>query len=100
MGSRTSLNRACTRFPVPPHPDSSRSKAVDAPKPAFQPRKVKKQTEGKYRDRASERREGKASDYAQAEALLQDFKKRTANEDKDVVRASPIARPLNLITPL
>ncbi|KAL1685057.1 RED-like protein N-terminal region-domain-containing protein [Schizophyllum commune] len=61
------------------------SKAVDASKPAFQPRKVKKQADGKYRDRASERREGKASDYAQAEALLQDFEKRTANEDKDVV---------------
>ncbi|KAL1716882.1 RED-like protein N-terminal region-domain-containing protein [Schizophyllum commune] len=80
--------------PAPPRdkangkPDKSkpsRSKAVDASKPAFQPRKVKKQTEGKYRDRASERREGKASDYAQAEALLQDFEKRTANEDKDVV---------------
>ncbi|KAL1747631.1 hypothetical protein HDZ31DRAFT_72140 [Schizophyllum fasciatum] len=63
----------------------AKSKAADASQPAFKPRKVKKSAESKYRDRATERREGKASDYAQAEALLQDFEKRTANEDKDVI---------------
>ncbi|KAF8548934.1 hypothetical protein OG21DRAFT_1599284 [Imleria badia] len=52
--------------------------------PAFKPRKVKK-TEGKYRDRAAERREGVGNDYAQVEAVLEDFEKRVANEDRDVI---------------
>ncbi|KAH0836752.1 RED-like protein N-terminal region-domain-containing protein [Lanmaoa asiatica] len=52
--------------------------------PAFKPRKVKK-TESKYRDRASERRDGIGNDYAQVEAVLEDFEKRVAYEDKDVI---------------
>jgi IK cytokine len=52
--------------------------------PAFKPRKVKK-TESKYRNRAAERREGTGNDYAQVEAVLEDFEKRVAHEDRDVV---------------
>ncbi|KAG8221014.1 RED-like protein N-terminal region-domain-containing protein [Butyriboletus roseoflavus] len=52
--------------------------------PAFKPRKVKK-TESKYRDRAAERRDGVGNDYAQVEAVLDDFEKRLAHEDKNVI---------------
>lgn len=41
-------------------------KTIDASKPAFKPRKVKKQSDAKYRDRAAERRGGEGNDYAQA----------------------------------
>ncbi|KAI9456944.1 hypothetical protein HD554DRAFT_2144186 [Boletus coccyginus] len=51
---------------------------------AFKPRKVKK-IESRYRDRAAERREGTGNDYAQVEAVLEDFEKRVANEDRDVI---------------
>ncbi|KAG9313062.1 hypothetical protein JVU11DRAFT_6502 [Chiua virens] len=52
--------------------------------PSFKPRKVKK-TEGKYRDRAAERRDGIGNDYAEVEAVLEDFEKRVVHEDKDVI---------------
>ncbi|TFK48543.1 hypothetical protein OE88DRAFT_540679 [Heliocybe sulcata] len=62
----------------------TKAKTVSASEPAFQPRKVKKP--GKYRDRATERREGGPNDFAEAEALLEDFEKRNAEaadlEDK------------------
>ncbi|KAF8518036.1 RED-like protein N-terminal region-domain-containing protein, partial [Hysterangium stoloniferum] len=60
--------------------------SLDASKPAFQPRKVKKKkTESTYRDRASDRRAG-VNDYAEIESVLEDFEKRTAGmEDRDVV---------------
>ncbi|KAG6869614.1 hypothetical protein C0992_002552, partial [Termitomyces sp. T32_za158] len=41
-------------------------KTIDASHPAFKPRKVKKNgSEGQYRDRAAERRDGLDGDYAQ-----------------------------------
>ncbi|KAN0088401.1 RED-like protein N-terminal region domain containing protein [Tylopilus felleus] len=52
--------------------------------PGFKPRKVKK-TESKYRDRATERRDGTGNDYADVEAVLDDFEKRVAHEDKDAI---------------
>ncbi|KAG1746527.1 RED-like protein N-terminal region-domain-containing protein [Suillus paluster] len=52
--------------------------------PTFKPRKVKK-NESKYRDRAAERREGGRSDYAQVEAVLEVFERRTANDNRDIV---------------
>lgn len=63
-----------------------------ADEPAFKPRAVKKVStkEGAYRDRATERRLGKESDYAQIEALAEDFEKRAAaeNTDKTQVRGA------------
>ncbi|KAJ3841431.1 hypothetical protein F5878DRAFT_12138 [Lentinula raphanica] len=50
----------------------------------FKPRKVKK-LEGKYRDRAAERRGGEGNDYAQVEAVLEEFEKRTADQDEHAV---------------
>jgi hypothetical protein len=62
-------------------------KAISASVPAFKPRKLKKAPED-YRDRAEERRTGKEGDYAQVEALLEEFEKRNAeNEDRAAVRA-------------
>ncbi|KAJ6515058.1 hypothetical protein C8R47DRAFT_1173022 [Mycena vitilis] len=55
-------------------------KTVDASEPAFKPRKVKK-SEGKYRDRAAERRVGEGNDYAQVEAVLEDFEKRLGDNN-------------------
>ncbi|KAG6842667.1 hypothetical protein H0H87_011269, partial [Tephrocybe sp. NHM501043] len=60
-------------------------KTIDASQPAFKPRKVKK-TDGQYRDRAAERRGGEEGDYAQVEAVLEDFQKRSAGADKATVR--------------
>ncbi|KAI6114865.1 RED-like protein N-terminal region-domain-containing protein [Pisolithus croceorrhizus] len=51
---------------------------------AFKPRKVKK-ADQRYRDRASERREGISNDYAEVEAILEDFEKRATCEGKDVI---------------
>ncbi|EDR13991.1 uncharacterized protein LACBIDRAFT_305314 [Laccaria bicolor S238N-H82] len=66
----------------------TKPKTIDASKPAFKPRKVKKQSDAKYRDRAAERRGGEGNDYAQIEAVLEDFEKRAADaEDKDEVEA-------------
>lgn len=62
-------------------------KTISASEPAFKPRKVKKSSEA-YRDRAEERRLGKEGDFAQVEAILEEFEKRNAeNEDKAAVRA-------------
>ncbi|KAF5350225.1 hypothetical protein D9758_007786 [Tetrapyrgos nigripes] len=51
---------------------------------SFKPRKVKKLND-KYRDRASERRTGEGNDYADVESVLEDFERRTVNQDKHVV---------------
>ncbi|KAJ7696578.1 hypothetical protein B0H17DRAFT_402130 [Mycena rosella] len=59
---------------------ASTRKTVDASEPAFKPRKVKK-SEGKYRDRAAERRVGEGNDYAQVEAVLEDFEKRLGDNN-------------------
>ncbi|KII87329.1 hypothetical protein PLICRDRAFT_42954 [Plicaturopsis crispa FD-325 SS-3] len=65
---------------------SSKQKTVNASQPAFKPRKVKKQADSQYRDRAAERRVGEGNDYAQVEAVLEDFERRAAeSEDKDTV---------------
>ncbi|KAF6761607.1 RED-like protein N-terminal region-domain-containing protein [Ephemerocybe angulata] len=50
---------------------------VEAAQPAFKPRKVKETKDSKYRDRASERRQGEGNDFAHVEALLEDFEKQT-----------------------
>ncbi|KDQ19192.1 hypothetical protein BOTBODRAFT_28680 [Botryobasidium botryosum FD-172 SS1] len=54
---------------------------------AFKPRNVKKPAlDSKYRDRATERRLGVTNDYADVEAILDDFEKRTASlEDRSQV---------------
>ncbi|CDO69627.1 hypothetical protein BN946_scf184851.g15 [Trametes cinnabarina] len=55
-------------------------KTIDASQPAFKPRQVKKGGKGEaYRDRASERRLGVGNDYAQVEALAEEFEKRHAD---------------------
>ncbi|KAG6854007.1 hypothetical protein C0991_011494 [Blastosporella zonata] len=64
----------------------AKSKTIDASQPAFKPRKVKK-TEGPYRDRAAERRGGEEGDYAQVEAVLEDFEKRAAGQEKSTLDA-------------
>ncbi|KAF8216599.1 hypothetical protein K438DRAFT_1559074, partial [Mycena galopus ATCC 62051] len=56
----------------------NRRKTINASEPAFKPRKVKK-ADGKYRDRAAERRVGEGNDYAEVEAVLEDFEKRLEN---------------------
>ncbi|TFY73505.1 hypothetical protein EWM64_g10507 [Hericium alpestre] len=66
---------------------ASKAKTVAASEPAFKPRKVKKSGSEKYRDRATERRTGKEHDYAQIEAVLEDFERRNAEEDKAKVEA-------------
>ncbi|KAJ7334236.1 hypothetical protein DFH08DRAFT_1083646 [Mycena albidolilacea] len=53
-------------------------KTIGASEPAFKPRKVKK-ADGKYRDRAAERRVGEGNDYAEVEAVLEDFEKRVGD---------------------
>jgi len=69
-------------------PGQSKGKAISASDPAlpaFKPRKLKKASED-YRDRAEERRLGKEGDYAQVEAILEEFEKRNAdNEDREAV---------------
>ncbi|KAF5373314.1 hypothetical protein D9615_007429 [Tricholomella constricta] len=59
-----------------------KAKVIDASQPAFKPRKLKKGTDEKYRDRAAERRVGDGNDYAQVEAVLEDFEKQHAGTDK------------------
>ncbi|KAI0358033.1 hypothetical protein OH77DRAFT_1449566 [Trametes cingulata] len=60
---------------------------IDASQPAFKPRQVKKGAKGDaYRDRATERRLGIGNDYAQVEALADEFERRNAdNEDRQAV---------------
>ncbi|KAH9893497.1 RED-like protein N-terminal region-domain-containing protein [Cubamyces lactineus] len=64
-----------------------KAKKIDASQPAFKPRQVKKGAKGDaYRDRATERRLGIANDYAQVEALADEFERRNAeNEDRQAV---------------
>ncbi|EIW58279.1 uncharacterized protein TRAVEDRAFT_148358 [Trametes versicolor FP-101664 SS1] len=66
---------------------SKKAKTIDASQPAFKPRQLKKGTKGEtYRNRAEERRIGAPNDYAQVEALADEFEKRNAdNEDRDAV---------------
>ncbi|KAL9714134.1 hypothetical protein Ac2012v2_002443 [Leucoagaricus gongylophorus] len=65
---------------------SAKPKQIHASKPAFKPRKVKKTNEGKYRDRAAERREGEGNDYAHVESILEDFERQsTKNENKKAI---------------
>ncbi|KAI0794078.1 RED-like protein N-terminal region-domain-containing protein [Fomes fomentarius] len=64
-----------------------KQKTVDASQPAFKPRTLKKSAKGQdYRDRATERRLGQNNDYAQIEALAEDFERRNAEiEDRKAV---------------
>ncbi|KAL5492375.1 hypothetical protein ACEPAI_3822 [Sanghuangporus weigelae] len=59
--------------------------SADNSKPGFKPRKVKKQYDLGYRDRAAERRTGVAGDFAEVESVLETFEKQHANEDKEIV---------------
>lgn len=71
------------KLPIPA--GRPRKAAPSAPSEAtFKPRKLNKAS-GKYRNRAAERREGVVNDYAQVEAILEDFEQRAAHEGKDVV---------------
>ncbi|KAG9079812.1 hypothetical protein FRC06_007440 [Ceratobasidium sp. 370] len=63
---------------------SSQVKKPETSEATFKPRKVKKTTDSKYRDRASERRGG-INEYAEVEGILRDFEERTAGEDKDTI---------------
>ncbi|KAG8854861.1 hypothetical protein FRB96_007261 [Tulasnella sp. 330] len=65
---------------------TAKSKKSSEPQPNFKPRKVtKKVLPAGYRDRATERRAG-VNDYAEVEAIRDDFEKRAANaEDKEAV---------------
>ncbi|CAE6417658.1 unnamed protein product [Rhizoctonia solani] len=63
---------------------SSSTKPAESVKADFKPRKIKKAADSKYRDRAAERRGG-ANEYAEVEGLLEEFEKRTAGEDKEIV---------------
>ncbi|THV02469.1 hypothetical protein K435DRAFT_716906 [Dendrothele bispora CBS 962.96] len=51
---------------------------------SFKPRKIRR-LDDRYRDRAAERRTGQGNDYAEVESVLEDFERRTENEDKEVV---------------
>ncbi|KAF9563104.1 hypothetical protein CPC08DRAFT_633203, partial [Agrocybe pediades] len=62
-------------------------KVVDASQPAFKPRNVKKTQDSRYRDRAAERRTGDGNDYAHVEAVLEDFEKRNADQDREKIEA-------------
>ncbi|KAJ7286006.1 hypothetical protein C8J57DRAFT_1461262 [Mycena rebaudengoi] len=62
---------------------TSGRKTIDASEPAFKPRKVKK-SDAKYRDRAAERRVGEGNDYAQVEAVLEDFEKRFRGQKRAI----------------
>ncbi|KAI0832063.1 RED-like protein N-terminal region-domain-containing protein [Trametes gibbosa] len=67
-----------------------KARAGDASQPAsFKPRQLKKGAKAEaYRDRATERRLGTANDYAQVEALADEFEKRNAdNADREAVEA-------------
>ncbi|KAK0214774.1 hypothetical protein IW262DRAFT_1465561 [Armillaria fumosa] len=82
---RQLLQSSSSRAAPSSRPGVKQAKTISASEPAFKPRKVKK--EAKYRDRAAERRVGGGNDYAQVEAILDDFNKRTADQGKDVVDA-------------
>ncbi|KAK0188664.1 hypothetical protein F5146DRAFT_1140209 [Armillaria mellea] len=83
---RQLLQSSSSRAAPSSRPGVKQAKTISASEPAFKPRKVKK--EAKYRDRAAERRVGGENDYAQVEAILDDFNKRTADQGKDVVRST------------
>lgn len=74
--SRGSLFAAATQKP---------KASTSAEGSAFKPRTVKTAKAGAYRDRASERRTGDGNDYAQVEAVLEEFEKQHANEDQEAV---------------
>ncbi|PFH51801.1 hypothetical protein AMATHDRAFT_141736, partial [Amanita thiersii Skay4041] len=60
---------------------SRSNKTISASQPAFKPRRVKKSSETNYRDRAAERRTGGGNDYAEVEAVLEQFEKRHATDE-------------------
>ncbi|CAL1715131.1 unnamed protein product [Somion occarium] len=69
---------ASSRNVQPTATSKGKAKKADSSQPAFKPRTIKKSAASNYRDRASERRHGLASDYAQVEALAEDFERRAA----------------------
>ncbi|KAF8605912.1 hypothetical protein BDV93DRAFT_521259 [Ceratobasidium sp. AG-I] len=82
-GANVTKSKAYNRGSLLAAGASSAKKAEPSPA-EFKPRKVKKPTDSKYRDRASERRVG-VNEYADVEGILQDFEKRTEGEDKDAI---------------
>ncbi|KAI0075309.1 hypothetical protein K474DRAFT_1624651 [Panus rudis PR-1116 ss-1] len=63
---------------------SKSKKTADSTTPAFKPRTVKKSAAGDaYRDRATERRQGAPSDFAQVEAVAEDFERLHAASSTD-----------------
>ncbi|KAH9479362.1 Protein Red [Psilocybe cubensis] len=83
-GSSTLGSASSSRSSLLPPP--KKKIAEDASQPAFKPRTVKKKAPdaktSKYRDRAAERRVGGGNDYAHVEAVLEDFERKNADEDK------------------
>ncbi|KAK7687833.1 hypothetical protein QCA50_009052 [Cerrena zonata] len=61
-----------------------KGKKAEPSQPAFKPRTVKKEKvdASNYRNRAAERRQGVAGDYAEVEAIAEDFERRAAELDK------------------
>jgi len=83
--STTSRGSLLSRGTKPGQPKAKAISASEPALPAFKPRKLKKASED-YRDRAEERRLGKEGDYAQVEAILEDFEKKNVdNEDRAAV---------------
>ncbi|THH07399.1 hypothetical protein EW145_g3408 [Phellinidium pouzarii] len=83
--------RAAQRFPIardsllPSKTNASQPQpTVASSKSEFKPRKIKKKTDLDYRDRAAERRQGVAGDFAEA-SVLENFEKQHADEDKEAV---------------
>ncbi|KAF9224007.1 hypothetical protein BS17DRAFT_780343 [Gyrodon lividus] len=77
-------SKEATPTPTANNQPQKKAKSSVSTESAFKPRKVKK-ADLKYRDRAAERRGGVGNDYAQIEAVLEDFEKRGTHEDKDVL---------------
>ncbi|KAF8817381.1 hypothetical protein BYT27DRAFT_7198908 [Phlegmacium glaucopus] len=64
----------------------AKPKTIKSSETTFKPRKLKKQTDSKYRDRAGERRVGEGNDYAHVEAIYEEFEKKTAgSQNKEEV---------------
>ncbi|KAI0705234.1 RED-like protein N-terminal region-domain-containing protein [Cytidiella melzeri] len=81
-GSASSLKPTTTHttWGAPSKKAKTKNAKTDSVQPGFKPRAVKKKSDA-YRDRAAERREGVAGDYAQVEALAEDFERRNADQD-------------------
>ncbi|OBZ74055.1 Protein Red [Grifola frondosa] len=73
---QTPSTSTSSRAPLAAKP--AKLKPVSSSQPTFKPRTIKKKQNDAYRDRASERRLGLDNDYAEVEALAEDFERRAA----------------------